>query len=124
MIEAAFFGTAMGEPDIRKSAAGNRWASLRVRTGYGDDAQIVSIAAFGEDVAALGNVRQGSKLYIEGRLTAKLFEWNGETKVSLNVACSYCRASHIGRNKPKRPAADYQAPIEDHAPPFDDEIGL
>jgi single-stranded DNA-binding protein len=114
----------------KTSANGKPYLRLSVRVGDGDAVQWVTVLAFDDEaIAQADKFEQGSKVYIEGRISIN--EWtgrDGEKKTGLNVMSFHTRLPQIGRNRAKkeRPAkhdADAQHRAAQVAEPFlDDDI--
>ena len=79
-------GALIADPQRRESKAGTEFATATLRIGDGDEANFVSIAAFGEHAARLLDHRRGEPLSVSGR--AKLNSWtarDGSEKHGLAV---------------------------------------
>jgi hypothetical protein len=106
-IDCAFSGTLTRGADAKTSASGKDYVRLVVRIGGGDGAHFASVGAF-NDLAEVGALEKGSRVYVEGALT--LGVWNdrdGNPRPSLSVAAYRVVAQRIGRNRSrenKRPA--------------------
>ena len=112
-IEAAFFGAIVRDAELKISQGGKTYLRLTVRIGDGDAVQWVRVSAFDEHaVKAADKMVKGARVYVEGRLS--LDEWtaqDGAARHGLSVLSWHCRLSQIGRNKPKRDAAQQSQPI-------------
>jgi single-strand DNA-binding protein len=106
-IESAFIARVGSEPELKTSSTGRPWAVFSVAVGSGDDTQWVRVAAFGDRAQELvKELRKGDRVYVEGRLTMRSWQKDGETQVGLNVAAWRVeKLGQIGRNKAGRAAA-------------------
>ncbi|WP_423414873.1 single-stranded DNA-binding protein [Hyphomicrobium sp. B1] len=119
-IEVAFIGRVIERPELKTSAAGKPWCSIRLAVGDGETAQYVRVAVFGEMAERLASsIEKGAKLYVEGWL--RLDRWrtsSNEERSGLSCAATKVEkigASAIGRNKPAKPKqADHQAPPQEN----------
>lgn len=114
-IEAAFTGRLGQEPEQRTSQSGKPWLRLNVAVGADDSLQWVSTAVFGEGAQELaGRLHKGDRVYVEGRLTLRTWEKDGQTHAGLNVAAWRVeRLGEIGKNKPPKPKApsEHEVPV-------------
>ncbi|CCB65244.1 single-stranded DNA-binding protein [Hyphomicrobium sp. MC1] len=120
-IECAFIGRVMERSELKTSAAGKPWTSVRLAVGDGETAQFVRCALFGELAERLASsIDKGSKLYVEGSI--RLDRWrtaSNEERSGLSVAASKAEpvgTSVIGRNKPAKQKPDHQASANDGRP--------
>ena len=115
-IESAFCATVGTEPELKTSQAGKPWASFNVCVGNGDEAQWVRLAVFGVRAEELSeHLHKGDRIYVEGRLTLRTWDKDGEKQAGLNVAASKVeKLGQIGRNKPVKARS---APEGDHPVP-------
>jgi single-stranded DNA-binding protein len=120
-IEAAMWGSATRDTEIRESKAGNAFAIINVvvHDGATDDqgrqvGQFVKILAFGQHVNAARTIKKGDRLYCEGQLSASIWKTNdGEPRLDLSIRAFKLEKTRIGKNRPPRDAVtNYQTPIE------------
>lgn len=133
-IECAFTGR-VGTPPEMQDSLGCARPSLAFGVAVGD--QWVHVAVFGEEAERVaGSLQFGDEVYIDGKLTLKSYEHNGEARHVLSVAALICdRIRLIGRARPIEvddpqmmpspliaigaPGDGQQAPMEDSPPcPF------
>jgi single-stranded DNA-binding protein len=101
-ILCAFVGTLIADAKPRTSQAGKTWTSLNVRIGHGENTQWATVAVFGDDAAGVADLKEGSAVFVEGRIELRRWENHGGQKMSgLNVAASFCKPIDL-RSKPKR----------------------
>jgi single-stranded DNA-binding protein len=118
-ILCAFTGVLTADAKKRTSAAGKDWTSFNVRVGHGENTQWCSVAVFGDDLANVAGLKEGSAVFIEGRIELRRWENHGGQKMSgLNVTASFCRPIEL-RYKPKRDDTG-TAQHNTHAPPSND----
>lgn len=135
-IEAALWGLATKDAEIRTSKSGNEFAILNLMTqdgSTGDDgkpvATFVRVLCFSQHVNAARQVKKGDRCYAEGQLSASIWRTNdGEPRLDLTVKAFVLQKTAIGKNRPPRDGQriDHQAPIErrERAPEFNDELGF
>jgi single-stranded DNA-binding protein len=103
-IDCAFFGFLAVDAERRTSQVGKDWVRLRIGVGRDEAMQWVSVAVFGQAVAAAAELKKADHAYVEG--TIRLESWRGNDgaeRHGLSVAAFKCEPTHqIGRNKPKR----------------------
>jgi single-stranded DNA-binding protein len=135
-IEAALWGTATRDAEIRESKAGNEFAIVNLMTQDGStDADgkpittFVKALAFGQHVNTARGIRKGDRVYVEGQLSASIWRTNdGEPRLDLTIKAFTLQKTGIGKNRPPRdgPRGDPQAPIgparRDRQPEFEDQI--
>jgi single-strand DNA-binding protein len=104
-IECAFMAKVGTEPELKMSSAGKPWLGFNAAVGSGDETQWLRVAAFGDRAQELANdLHKGDKIYVEGRLTLRTWEKDGQTQAGLNIAAWRIeKLGLIGRNKPARP---------------------
>jgi len=116
-IETAFIGRVGSDPELKTSSTGKPWMAFNIAVGQDDGTQWLRVAVFSaraEDLA--GTLHKGDRAYVEGALTLRTWEKNGETRAGLNVAASKCeKLGAIGRNKPPKrrplPEGDHASPV-------------
>jgi len=124
-IECAFPASLTSDAEVKTTSAGRTFLKFSAVTGREEKQQYVSVLAWRDtftDMAA--SLTKGTRLYIEGKL--ELSQWGGEAKLSVSASIIQ-PLGLIGAKKPKAPRkakakADPQAPIERHAPAFNDSI--
>jgi single-stranded DNA-binding protein len=95
-IDCALYGTVVKAPKLRTSAKGKDWLSFLVRVGEGEEATWTQVSVFGDCVAELSDLVDGSRVYVEG--TIRLNSWTtsaGEIKHGLAV--NSFKATHSAR---------------------------
>lgn len=135
-IEAATWGLATKDADIRTSKSGSEFGivNLAVQDGSTDDAgkqltTYVKALAFGPHVATARTIKRSDRVYVEGRLSASIWKTaDGEPRLDLSIRAFKLEKTGIGKNRPPREnstTAGFQASQERSeapAPAFDDEI--
>lgn len=125
-IEAAFFGALAREAEAKTSKSGKPYLRFTARVGDGDNAQWVSVMAFGpEAIAFKDRMVKGARVYVEGKIAFS--EWTGHDGImrhGLSMVSWHCRLSQIGRNKPKRESTKsaLQCPSPQPAPDLNDDL--
>jgi single-stranded DNA-binding protein len=124
-IEAATWGSATRDAEIRKSKAGNEFGVVHIMvpdTGTDTEgkpvATFVKALAFGQHVETVRKIRHGDRVYIEGTLSAGIWRPTiGEPRLDLTIKAFRLEKTGIGKSRPPRgqrdPRHDPQAPIED-----------
>lgn len=133
-IEAALWGSATRDAEIRTSKSGNEFAIVNLITQDGStDADgkpgvtFAKVLAFSQHVNAARQVKKGDRVYVEGQLSASIWRTNdGEAKLDLTIKAFKLERTGIGKNRPPKDGQriDSQAPLErrERAPEFSDEI--
>jgi single-stranded DNA-binding protein len=77
---------------------------LSITTGRDDNAQRVGVLSFDPDALAQADkFLRGSRVYLEGSLTAKIWtDSHGQPRVDLSIMSFHTRLAQIGRYKAKR----------------------
>jgi single-stranded DNA-binding protein len=117
-IEAAMWGTATRDAEIRQSKAGNEFAvvNLMVQDGTTDAdgkpvATFVKVLAFGAHVGIARNIRKGDRVYAEGGLSASIWKTNdGQPRFDLTLKAFVLQKTGIGKNRPPRGDASAEKP--------------
>jgi single-stranded DNA-binding protein len=125
-IECAFNATVTRDAEVKTTSAGRTFLKFSAVTGREEKQQYVSVLAWRDTFTELApHLTKGTRIYCEGKLEMR--HWNGEA--SLSVSASKLEPlGLIGAKKPKAPRkagkakVDPQAPIERHAPAFNDSI--
>jgi single-stranded DNA-binding protein len=135
-IEAALWGTATRDAEIRESRAGTEFGTINLMTHDGSTdadgkpvATFVKALAFGQHVNTARGIRKGDRIYVEGQLSASIWQTNdGQPRLDLTVKAFTLQKTGIGKNRPPRdgPRTEHQAPLErqERRPEFNDEIGF
>jgi single-stranded DNA-binding protein len=134
-IEAALWGTATRDAEIRESKAGNEFGIVNLMThdgSIGEDgkpvATFVKALAFGAHVNTARLIRKGDRAYVEGQLSASIWRTNdGEPRLDLTIKAFKPEKTGIGKNRPPRDGPrEYQAPIDRgrEPAPFNDDLGF
>jgi len=130
-IEVAIMGTVTRDAEVKTvRATGRPFLSLGVTTGKDEKQQYLSVMAWRDTFTDLaGALVKGVRIYVEGRLELRHWQGpDGTPQHGLSVSASVIQPlGLIGAKKPKAPRkakakADPQAPIERHAPAFNDSI--
>lgn len=132
MIAGLVSGVLVRDAEARTSASGKGFATATIRSGAGEDAQFVSVIAFGEAAERLLQLKKGDSASVSGRIEVRTWtSRDGETRTGLSVVASEIAAARPRPRKqepqPRRraPYASYRpaAPAaSDNQPPLDDEI--
>ncbi len=124
-IEAALFGSASRDGELKTSKAGKQYLRLNIAIGEGEKTTWINATVFDPDaIDNAGRFVKGTRIYLEGRLA--LDEWiaqDGTPRHGLSILSWHCRLSAIGRNKPRKEQSKVMrqaAPLGGAA--FDDEI--
>jgi single-stranded DNA-binding protein len=133
-IEAALWGSATRDVDVRTSKSGNPFAILDVKAHDGGatadgkpNTVFVRIFAFGQHVDAARAIKRGDRVYIEGQLQVSIWQSdNNAPRLNLTIKAFTIQKTGIGKSRPPRPdRTSWQAPIEkprSEMPPFNDPI--
>lgn len=133
-IEAALWGSAIRDGEVRTSKSGNEFAVLNLMTqdgSVGDDGKpvtiFVKVLCFGQYVNVARQIKKSDRIYVEGQLSAGIWRpADGEPRLDLNIKAFVLHKTAIGRNRPPRDGQriDSQGPIERRAkqPHFDDAL--
>jgi single-stranded DNA-binding protein len=134
-IEAALWGTATRDAEIRESRAGKEFGTIKLMTHDGSTdadgkpvATFVKALAFGQHVNTARGIRKGDRIYVEGQLSASIWQTNdGQPRLDLTIKAFTLQKTGIGKNRPPRGdagAPNYQRPIEPERAPFNDDLGF
>jgi single-stranded DNA-binding protein len=126
-IDCALYGTVVKEPRRRTSTKGKDWLSFLVRVGEGDDATWAQVSVFGDCVEQLGELADGSRVYVEG--TIRLNSWTaGAGELKHGLAVNSFKAQHCARvgEQKKRSTSSKSAatPKNGRTAEFDDELAF
>jgi single-stranded DNA-binding protein len=132
-IEAALWGNATRDADIRQSKAGNEFATINiiVHDGTTDESgrqvgTFIKVLAFSQHVATARGIKKGDRVYAEGQLQAGIWTTPDNTpRIDLTLKAFKLEKTGIGKNRPPRnhQQADFNAPIErETSREFDDAI--
>jgi len=114
-------GTLFREPEQCTSKAGKPFVTATIRAKDGDASQWWKVLAFSESVQAeLMRLTDGDALSVQGALTAKTYEKDGQTKLSLSVVADHVLAlrqpSKSSRQRQEPGAAKQDEPFDDAVP--------
>lgn len=134
-IEAALWGNATRDAEIRESKAGNEFAIVNLMTQDGTtdadgkpNAVFVKVLAFSQFVATARSIKRGDRVYTEGQLQPSIWRTNdGEPRLDLTIKAFTLLKTGIGKNRPPRDGPrDYQAPVDRgrEPAPFNDDLGF
>jgi single-stranded DNA-binding protein len=133
-IEAALWGSATRDADIRTSKSGSPFGILDLKThddGATADGKpntvFVRILAFGQHVDAARAIKRGDRVYVEGQLQVSIWQSdNNAPRLNLTIKAFTVQKTGIGKSRPPRPdRTSWQAPIgqsRSATPPFNDTI--
>jgi single-stranded DNA-binding protein len=98
-IECAFVGRVGTKPEIQESLG---CAGPSLAFGVAVGRQWVHVAVFGEEAERVAaSLQFGDEVYVDGRLTLKSYDRNGEARHVLSVSALRCdRIRLIGRARP------------------------
>ena len=130
-IEAACWGTAIKDGEVKQSKAGNDFGivNIAVTEGKTDDAgkelsTYLKILLFSGLAHEAGNIKKGDRCYVEGSLGAEI--WNGATdgkpRLDLSIRAFKFERTQIGKNRPRRehgheiPASSFAGPAQREKP--------
>jgi single-stranded DNA-binding protein len=110
-IEAACWGTAIKDGEVKQSKAGNDFGivNIAVTEGKTDDAgkelsTYLKILLFSGLAHEAGNIKKGDRCYVEGSLGAEI--WNGaidgKPRLDLSIWAFKFERTQIGKNRPRR----------------------
>jgi single-stranded DNA-binding protein len=123
-IEAAMWGQATRDAEVRQSKAGNEFAIVNLMTqdgSTGEDGKPVTtftkVLAFSQHVNAARQIKRGDRVYCEGQLSASIWKTNdGEPRLDLTIKAFKLERTGIGKNRPPREAATSSAQTGKPAP--------
>jgi single-stranded DNA-binding protein len=133
-IEAALWGSATRDADLRTSKSGKEFAILDLKTQDDNTAAdgkpntvFVRIFAFGQQVAAAWAIKRGDRVYVEGQLQVSIWQSDDNApRLNLTIKAFAVQKTGIGRNHPPRvDRTAWQAPIDQlrsETPPFNDPM--
>jgi single-stranded DNA-binding protein len=122
-IEAALWGTAFRDAEMKTSKAGNDFCVVTLMVPDGTDADgkpattFVRVLAFGPHVAVAGTIKKGDRAYTEGALSASI--WTppaAPPRVDLTLRAFTLYKTGIGKNRPPREQADKPKAAEKPSP--------
>ena len=130
-IEAATWGIATRDGEVRQLKAGNDFGivNIAVSEGKTDDAgkevsTYVKVLLFSGLAHEAGNIKKGDRCYVEGSLGAEI--WNGATdgkpRLDLSIRAFKFERTQIGKNRPRRengheiPASSFAGPAQREKP--------
>jgi single-stranded DNA-binding protein len=110
-IEAACWGSATKDGEVRQSKAGNDFGivNIAVNDGRVDDAgkevsTYVKVLLFSALASEAANIRKGDRCYVEGSLGAEI--WNGaadgKPRLDLSIRAFKFEKTAIGKSRPRR----------------------
>jgi single-stranded DNA-binding protein len=132
-IEAALWGSATRDADVRTSKSGNPFAILDLKTQDGATADgkpntiFVRIFAFGQHIDAARAIKRGDRVYVEGQLQVSIWQSNDNApRLNLTIKAFTVQKTGIGKSRPpRRDRASWQASTgqsRSEMPPFNDPI--
>ena len=139
-IEAALWGNAVKDGEIRQSKAGNTFAILTLAVDtdqVGDDGKPVSnfikVLAFGAQASVAANIKKGGRCYCEGVLSVSVWQPNeGPPRPDISLKAFRLEPTRIGQSRPRaegqKLGEGFNAPLDRMKQPaqqqreFEDEI--
>jgi single stranded DNA-binding protein len=105
-IEAATWGSAIKDGEVRQSKAGNDFGtvSLAVSEGKSDDSgreisTFVKVILFGKLAQEAAKIAKGDRCYVEGNLSATAYQHETGPRVDLTIRAFKFERSGIGKNR-------------------------
>jgi single-stranded DNA-binding protein len=126
-IEAACWGSATKDGEIKQSKAGNDFGivNIAVNDGRVDDAGkeislFVRVLLFSAIASEAANIRKGDRCYVEGSLGAEIWTGanDGKPRLDLSIRAFKFERTQIGKNRPRRengnelPASAFAGPAQ------------
>jgi single-stranded DNA-binding protein len=112
-IEAATWGIAVKDDEVRESKAGNAFgiANLAVNEGKTDDngkevSTYLKVLLFGALASEASKVAKGDKCYTEGTLSVSIYQHETGPRLDLSIRAFKFEKTGIGKNRPRRTEVD------------------
>ncbi len=130
VIRALASGRLITDPQLRQGAKGPFVTGL-MSTGYGDDALLCNLIAFGSTADQFGSLRKGASLSVTGRADARAWtDRAGDVKASIGIVVdelitlkSKTAGDSVRERQPHKAYAGRRPPQpEGDGRPFDDGL--
>lgn len=117
-IEAATWGNAIKDGEVRTSRAGNAFGMVTVAVNEGKDdngrdvASFIKVFLFGPLAHEAEKITKGDRCYVEGQLTAGVWQpESGPARPDLTLKAFRFQKTGIGKNRPRRTPDKAQEPL-------------
>jgi single-stranded DNA-binding protein len=123
-IEAATWGNAIRDGEVRTSRAGNEFGMVTIAVNEGKDdngkdvASFIKVFLFGHLAHEAEKINKGDRCYCEGQLTASVWQpESGPARPDITLKAFRFMRTGIGKQRPPRNGDEAQQSIRGHSAP-------
>ena len=105
-IEAATWGSAIRDGEVRQSKAGNDFGTVNIAVNEGktDDSgkelsTYVKVLLFGQLAQEAAKICKGDRVYTEGTLSASIYQHESGPRIDLTIKAFKFERTGIGKNR-------------------------